>query len=84
MSADLLRRAAAKIREDWPDPPADWFLGRPVRDARAWRAVADWLDTEADNADEDAKGSIYPNPTEFLLLGTPGLAVARAYLGEQS
>lgn len=62
MSAALLREAAVEAR-------ATAELG----DGRVHRAVADWLDTEAEGAEQQAYDA---SPQAF--------AVARAYLGVQS
>lgn len=68
MSAEILRRAAAGLRDEWADSD-----GSPRPMGTAWHrerdfhlAVADWLDSPCPN-DE-----------------TAALAVARAYLGDDA
>jgi hypothetical protein len=72
VSADLLRRAAAGIREDAPTPELDGFM----------RAVADWLDGAAKAIDQvPVMQEIVPTTVREL---QAALAVARAYLGEDA
>lgn len=45
VSAEILRRAASEIREEWSE---DRAMGQDRTEWRTWRAVADWLDAVAE------------------------------------
>ena len=75
MNAEVLRRAAAEIREEWPEGRA---MGQDRTGWRTWRAVADWLDQHA----PDHGPSAGRNECPWTVCAA--LAVARAYLGESA
>ena len=71
VSAELLREAATAIREDQVTPYVS-------RRGPFFLAVADWLDSEAN----DVEGTPTPRGLEgFDVIDSAALAVARAYLG---
>lgn len=79
MSAEVLRRAASELRED-----ARLFDNR---DSDFCVAVAEWLDATAARIDmgKPRKGGVLPGRNNHSWRGSKqALAVARAYLGEQS
>jgi hypothetical protein len=86
MSADVLRQAAAQIRND-----RGGVVSRHTQDGRRWLPVADLLDVMADRADEIE--STFPvgsaSRLETIARNTidgwnEALAVARAYVGSES
>jgi hypothetical protein len=72
VSAEVLRRAATGIRDEWAgaDPG--------VKPTAFYLAVADWLEHAAKAAERDAVDGYQMGPRY------PGLLLARTYLGEES
>lgn len=72
MSAEILRRAATEIRDEWGDRGTAWH-----RVVSFHLAVADWLDDEASEIPPGASETKW-GPIE----NAPAVKVARAYIGE--
>lgn len=77
MSAEILRRAAAAIRDEWGDGPMGgaWHQDRDFH-----LAVADWLEAEAAAVDFQTQCDHRYRMRD----NDEALAVARAYRGESS
>lgn len=81
MSAQVLRKAAAAIRDEWSDSGPKPLGTAWHRERDFHLAVADWLDAEADGVDFALSVGVTEQQMRESEMGSPALAVARAYLG---
>lgn len=79
MSAELLRRAAAQIRND-----RGGVISKNTVDGRRWLPVADWLESVARSLTPPAAGVLGSGRSISPVDEDHALTIARAYLGEAS
>lgn len=80
MSAEILREAAAEIRDEWSE---NRQMGQDRTEWRTWRAVADLLDDHAETAEMFAAKEIPASAwsMNWQTSHNHANAIARAYLG---